>query len=1062
MKEYEFKLYELLQSENLSEKLSSGKITLEESVNKLTVIQNRIAVDVLPKKQTSNSSDWYKQNKNEIKKSNNIKQYHYNKWKANKTNKKNYDNYKQSKLKAKEDLKAFQRRYWEDFYSELKTCWDSGSSHNFNKLLKTEIGITSTAYRSGKCGYKNEVFDEEDKIITDECEILERWKRYYEKLLNHKAPIGTNIDEYLPTQTENVQFKFDEPFSSEEVIAAIKRCKNNKKVGPDEIPIECIKTLLNFGEDSKEKKNLYEYIGLITMIINKILESGSVPEIWKDVIISVIAKPGDSRNCVNSRGISLQSHLGKLLELCIEARLTELLKHILYGVNETQFGCMAGRGTDDALLLSNIIANSAIEKNINLYKCYIDLVKAYDTVNRDLLFEILKRRGVPPKLLEMIQGLYHNINARVRINGKLSSPFKLTVGVKQGGVLSGLLWCIYMGAIIELTHNKYRENNLNGINMIYSTDSVKEVSGKKHKTITDNLNIYEVLFVDDWLMMALSMSDLTKMMEIVYSILTMFGLSISWPKTQMMIVKRKKMNRNETGEVEEKLFVQNKCIEQVLKFKYLGVTENDIANMELEIEKRMLAMRIAFQKYKRRIFMNKLLSISIKLRIYTVMVSTAGLYGSALWSLTKQQTTKLEALNLKFLKIIVPKMNIFSSYEDVIIEAAQHKCIIIPIECQAIKRGLMFLGHVERMNPHNIQIKILHSEINKGTKKSGAPLVGYKNSICKKLNQFGIRVEEANELMKDRAKWRNKIHMEGSCYFISNWLRVRRVTRDKKYLMLTKQINENDNANNLNYNCINEELSDNLSNPMLNNKNQDNSITDNVNYNNSKKLLEIQQYNIYKLHVIERLYKVVKPWEEILEVWIDMFKRTGFQKKRDEKVQTNVILVTTELDDAHENIDKNELNLKKNLVRNITKYYPKLYYNNPTRWRNGEVSQSVNDNKPINNKRKRKRKSECCHITEIINEYDEYPISNSNDGTNDNNKPSIMNEYDINFNNAVISVGTNDQIGESVSLNSESDTVSNHNEVDLEVCMTHKQKQNIRNKERYKRKRKLNTPKVKI
>ena len=154
--------------------------------------------------------------------------------------------------------------------------------------------------------------------------------------------------------------------------------------------------------------------------------------------------------------------------------------------------------------------------------------------------------------------------------------------------------------------------------------------------------------------------------------------------------------------------------------------------------------------------MNKLLSVSIKLRMYTVMVSTAGLYGSALWSLTKQQTTKLEAINLKFLKIIVPGINSFSSYEDVILEAAKQKCIIIPIECQAIKRGLMFLGHVERMNPHNIQIKILHSEINKGIKKSGAPLVGYKNSICKKLNQFGIKVDEANELMKDRAKWRSK------------------------------------------------------------------------------------------------------------------------------------------------------------------------------------------------------------------------------------------------------------------------------------------------------------------
>ena len=83
---------------------------------------------------------------------------------------------------------------------------------------------------------------------------------------------------------------------------------------------------------------------------------------------------------------------------------------------------MAGRRTDDALLISTIISNSAIAKTKKLFNCYIYLVKAYDTLNRDLLFEILKRRGLPPNLLGMIQGLYHNVNARVRIDGKFSEP----------------------------------------------------------------------------------------------------------------------------------------------------------------------------------------------------------------------------------------------------------------------------------------------------------------------------------------------------------------------------------------------------------------------------------------------------------------------------------------------------------------------------------------------------------------------------------------------------------------------------------------------------------------
>ena len=154
-----------------------------------------------------------------------------------------------------------------------------------------------------------------------------------------------------------------------------------------------------------------------------------------------------------------------------------------------------------------------------------------------------------------------------------------------------------MGAVIEMAHTKYRVNKLYGIDIMYNSDAskiskVKE--SKKRKRSTQYMNIYEILFVDDWLMMALSMNDLTKMMEIVLEILTMYGLTINWKKTQMMIVTKKITSMNIQ---EEKLIVQNISIEQVTNFKYLGVTENEMSNMEIEVEKRILAMRIAFQRY---------------------------------------------------------------------------------------------------------------------------------------------------------------------------------------------------------------------------------------------------------------------------------------------------------------------------------------------------------------------------------------------------------------------------------------------------------------------------------
>ena len=232
--------------------------------------------------------------------------------------------------------------------------------------------------------------------------------------------------------------------------------------------------------------------------------------------------------------MSLQSHLGKVFELVVGARLYAHLERILYGVNITQFGCMIGKGTDDALLISSIISLSAIKNNISLYKCYIDLIKAYDRVNRGVLFEILERRGVPPKLLGVIRGLYDNVDAKVQLNGQLSESFNLTVGVKQGGVISGILFCVYMGAVIEKVHDEFRRAKLEGINMTFSTRGQR---GSRR------LTIYEILFVDDWLMMAKSMRDLTLMMNIALKIIRKFGLEISWPKTQFLVIENKILPR---------------------------------------------------------------------------------------------------------------------------------------------------------------------------------------------------------------------------------------------------------------------------------------------------------------------------------------------------------------------------------------------------------------------------------------------------------------------------------------------------------------------------------------
>lgn len=108
----------------------------------------------------------------------------------------------------------------------------------------------------------------------------------------------------------------------------------------------------------------------------------------------------------------------------------------------------------------------------------------------------------------------------MQLNGEVSESFNLTVGVKQGGVISGIFFCVYMGAVIEKVHEEFKKVNLSGINIIYSSreQNLDGANRSNSKRCTKNMNIYEILF-NDWLMMAESMSDLTLMMNIALKII---------------------------------------------------------------------------------------------------------------------------------------------------------------------------------------------------------------------------------------------------------------------------------------------------------------------------------------------------------------------------------------------------------------------------------------------------------------------------------------------------------------------------------------------------------------
>ena len=144
---------------------------------------------------------------------------------------------------------------------------------------------------------------------------------------------------------------------------------------------------------------------------------GGAPQQWKDATIKVLHKKKDRTECGNYRGIFLVAHAGKVLLKVTAGRLSDYCEreNIL---PEEQCGFRPQRSTVDMMFVVRRLQELA-QKNTPLYLCFIDLTKAYDPVDRTLLWDVLARFGVPPRMLAVIRQLHDGMQACMRLDGEV-------------------------------------------------------------------------------------------------------------------------------------------------------------------------------------------------------------------------------------------------------------------------------------------------------------------------------------------------------------------------------------------------------------------------------------------------------------------------------------------------------------------------------------------------------------------------------------------------------------------------------------------------------------------
>ena len=252
----------------------------------------------------------------------------------------------------------------------------------------------------------------------------------------------------------------------------IKSLPNDSSPGYDQITSKILKALPG------------NWLLALKDLFNVIVLSGSYPKQWSKSIIKPIYKSGDPNNTNNYRGISLLSCVGKLLSSILSKRLSNWAEENDVLCDE-QFGFRKNRRTTDAVFILQCLIQKQTLQRSNLYSCFVDLSKAFDCVNHDLLWLRLFQLGINPVILQFLKAYYTHATACVVTQSGYTNSFAISRGVRQGCPLSPLLFSLLINSLpVRMTHTSLYRKRISCL--LFADDVV--LFGTSPKDLQDSLD----------------------------------------------------------------------------------------------------------------------------------------------------------------------------------------------------------------------------------------------------------------------------------------------------------------------------------------------------------------------------------------------------------------------------------------------------------------------------------------------------------------------------------------------------------------------------------------------
>ena len=446
-------------------------------------------------------------------------------------------------------------------------------------------------------------------------------------------------------------------------------------------------------------------------LCSNMLSTGKAPEELLVTAILPIPK-GNKKFCpANSRGISILPVVTKLYNRLLLNRIRD---HIEPKLRYNQNGFRPGRGTREHILALRRIIEEVINFQLPCVISFIDFSKAFDSIFRSHLPDILASYGIPEIIIKAIMSLYINTKAKVLTPEGATLEFLTNLGILQGDVLAPLIFIIVLDYILRLA--------------VSPADGIK---------INDTLNLADLEFADDIAAITSSVHDNTLLCQSIADIAAQHGLMFNLSKTEYM-----SYNLPRPVPSSERVFVNNKPLEEVFEFKYLG---SNISSTAKDIHVRKGQAWNALQKLD--VFWKSGMSRKTKTKIFRTAVEPVLLYGCETWTLKESLIKELDGLYTRMLRRVF-NVHWKSHTTNVVLYGNIPK-----LSTTIKKRRLRFAGHIRRHDDQPVH-HLLFWQPSYGKRYHGRPRKTYPDVI---FQDTGMSRDAVQRAMLDRDRWRDVV-----------------------------------------------------------------------------------------------------------------------------------------------------------------------------------------------------------------------------------------------------------------------------------------------------------------